>query len=239
VTVIKVLDAFCCEGVATLGIIKAFHNAGYEVHVTGVDIVSRFARRYRGDTFVTADAVDYIGNEGHKFDFRWTSPPCQRYTRGNAMNDTTGYPDLIGVTRDALHDTGKPYVIENVSDARPMLIDPIVLCGTMFGLSAIDTDGTPLEMRRHRLFETDYDAAPPSACAHGWFSTQVAGVYGGARKDKVEARTIRKGGYVPPDRQVKETLLGVPHNAYTLHGLNQSIPPRYAEHMVNEFLTGT
>jgi hypothetical protein len=48
-------------------------------------------------------------------------------------------------------------VIENVEGFRGDLRDPIMLCGSSFGL----------DVRRHRLFETNFPVmAPP--CAHGW-----------------------------------------------------------------------
>jgi hypothetical protein len=53
-------------------------------------------------------------------------------------------------------------------------------------------------------------------------------VYGGARKDKTEARKVRKGGYVPPDAEVQSRLLGgVPW--MTGKGRRECIPPAYAE----------
>lgn len=59
---------------------------------------------------------------------------------------------------------------------------------------------------------------------------QWAGVYGGARKDKVEARKVRKGGYVPGDAEIQSALLGgVPW--MTGKGRKECIPPVYAEHV--------
>lgn len=70
------------------------------------------------------------------------SPPCQSYstTKGLGAGD---HPRLIEPVRRALEWTGKPYIIENVVGAP--LIDPVLLCGTMFGLRTY----------RHRLFEAD------------------------------------------------------------------------------------
>jgi DNA (cytosine-5)-methyltransferase 1 len=47
--------------------------------------------------------------------------------------------------------TGLPYVIENVVGACDELRDPVMLCGTMFGL----------RLYRHRLFETNWPLTPP------------------------------------------------------------------------------
>lgn len=54
---------------------------------------------------------------------------------------------------------------------------------------------------------------------------QVAGAYGGARRDKHEARHVRKGGYVPKSLYVLRQLLGTPW--MTEEGCFLSIPPAY------------
>ena len=56
---------------------------------------------------------------------------------------------------------------------------------------------------------------------------QVAGAYGGARRDKWEARHIRGGGYVPKSLSVLQTLLGTPWMSEK--GCFLSIPPAYTE----------
>lgn len=62
---------------------------------------------------------------------------------------------------------------------------------------------------------------------------QCAGAYGGARRDKVEARTIRKGGYVPGTDVMRE-LLGTPWMSEK--GCQLSIPPAYTEHIGAQLL---
>jgi hypothetical protein len=76
------------------------------------------------------------------------------------------------------------------------MVDPVALCGCMFDLSTIDTDGIRIHLKRERLFETNWGLTAPQPCDHAgieWF----AGAYGGARRDKYEAKYVRKGGYVP------------------------------------------
>jgi DNA (cytosine-5)-methyltransferase 1 len=130
-------------------------------------------------------------------------------------------------------ETGKPWVIENVMGAKPELLSPFMLCGRMFYLTATDTDGTHLVLDRHRLFETSPGLTinPPVHYKHDT-SVQVAGVYGGARRDKVEARTVRKGGYVPADTGVLKTLIGA--EWMTIQGLFLSIPPAYTFYIAQE-----
>jgi DNA (cytosine-5)-methyltransferase 1 len=215
----RLLDLFCCEG----GAARGYMDAGWDV--TGVDLVGRFARRYPG-TFIHADALDYVRDHGHEYDAIHASPPCQAYSITRHGHDRR-HPELIEPTRLALAATGRPYVIENVVGAP--LHDPLMLCWSMFREpgSVLDLDGTPLRMERHRLFESNVPLAAPRACRHPR-DVQVAGSYGGARRDKVEARLIRKGGYVP-HRDVQADLLGI--DWMTQHGMHQSLPPVYTEHI--------
>jgi DNA (cytosine-5)-methyltransferase 1 len=219
----RLLDLFCCEGGAAMG----YHRAGWEVF--GVDTDGARLRHYPFPAH-KGDALEFLRDHGHLFDAVHASPPCQRYTRGNAARDTTGYPDLIGATRTLLLASGLPYIIENVADARPQLRDPMLLCGTMFGLRAVDNDGHPLRLERHRLFESNRALVAPGPCHHDP-SVTVAGSYGGARRqgDTPEARRHnarhgRKGGYVP-DKNVRQALLGI--DWMTERGLNECIPPAY------------
>jgi DNA (cytosine-5)-methyltransferase 1 len=74
------------------------------------------------------------------------SPPCQCFTvyGNNHRRMRRGHLDLISETRRRLADFHGPWVIENVPGAP--LRSPIQLCGTSF---------PPLEVRRHRLFESN------------------------------------------------------------------------------------
>jgi DNA (cytosine-5)-methyltransferase 1 len=135
VTQARILDLYCGPGGAGYG----YALAGFEV--LGVDIAAQPSYPYR---MIQADAltlpVDLSG-----FDAIHASPPCQHYAavtrwRGKAE----GHPDLVGPTRALLVASGLPWVMENVREAK--LQDPIVLCGSMFGL----------KVRRHRYFETNW-----------------------------------------------------------------------------------
>lgn len=122
--------------------------AGFEV--VGVDIDPQ--PRYPFE-FHQADAMDFVASHGHEFDAIHASPPCQAYSetlriRGN------DHPGLIPPTRRALKAAGAPWVIENVPGSP--LIDPIELCGAMFGLKTY----------RHRLFETSFHASAPPHPGH-------------------------------------------------------------------------
>ena len=215
---LKVLDLFCGQGGAGIG----YHQAGYAV--TGVD-VNPLHRRYYPYEFRQAHAIGYLLAHGREYDLIHASPPCQRYTAGT-RGSTKDYPDLIGPVRRALTEVGTPWIIENVEGAP--LCDPILLCGTMFGLVATtqrpDGHTQLLHLRRHRLFESSLALTPPKKCSH--LGRQVAGVYDGGRRDPVEARKVRQGGYTPSDLTILAHLMGTDWKG-TRQGLFEAIPPAY------------
>ncbi|MBP2581874.1 DNA (cytosine-5)-methyltransferase 1 [Streptomyces sp. PvR006] len=120
----RLLDAFCCQGGASAG----YAAAGFDV--TGIDLHPQPRYPYR---FIQGDAVEYIRNHGHEYDAIAGSPPCQGYSDAQVLQGRD-HPMLIAPTRDAMNATGRPWIIENVPGAAPHLIDPVVLCGAMFGL---------------------------------------------------------------------------------------------------------
>lgn len=227
-----VLDAFCGEGGAGYG----YSLAGDGTLVIGVDNDAARLARYPFPA-VLGDAIESILILGPLVDLQHGSPTCTGYSRGTAAipDRLDRYDRLIGVTRAAMQETGTPYVIENVADARPEMVGPVMLCWSMFHDpgSVIDTDGTPLTMRRHRLFETSFPIEAPRPCRHPR-GVQVAGAYGGARRDAWEARHVRRGGYVPASLDVLRALTGLPWA--TERGTFLSIPPAYTEHIGRQLI---
>jgi hypothetical protein len=240
---LSLLETHACQGLGTEG----YMRAGWRV--TAVDIAKRHQRYNPAIEYRIVDAVKAIQIEGPLHAATHASPPCQWYTRGNAprRGTETKWERSIPPVRETLQSTGRPYVIENVKDAVWDMVDPIMLCGCMFGLVAIDDDETLLHLRRPRLFElswepdvrlaehtievkgTKYVVRVPKTCLHR-ASQQVAGVYGGARRNKAEAKNIRKGGYVPPNKQVAKALMGLaPERKVTWEGLYEGLPPAYTE----------
>lgn len=137
----RALDLFCCAGGAGMGL----HRAGFEV--VGVDIEPQPNYPFE---FHQSDALTFdLGG----FDFIWASPPCQAHTLAQRIRKNT-HPDLIEPTRARLRAAGAPYCIENVPGAP--LIDPITLCGAMFGLRTY----------RHRLFEASFPLSAPNHPEH-------------------------------------------------------------------------
>lgn len=233
----KLLDLFSGEGGAAAGYIAA----GWDV--TGVDIQARVGPRYPGQ-FLGGDALAYLATHGHEYDAIHASPPCQGYSIATAGNPAARAKRkrLIAATRELLVVTGRPWVIENVEQARTQMHNPVLLCGRMFGLTADDTDGHPLVLDRHRLFESNIPLSAPPHPKHG--AEQVAGVYGGSRRsskpnatpadDRYAARHERHGGYVPRAKAVQQALLGI--DWMTVKGMQESIPPAYAEHIGRQLI---
>jgi DNA (cytosine-5)-methyltransferase 1 len=213
----RLLDLFCCAGGAGMG----YHRAGFEV--VGVDIEPQPHYPFE---FIQADALAYAASHADEFDVIHASPPCQVHS-ATANAHRVKHPDLLAPTRDLLRQLGRPYVIENVE--RAPLIDPVMLCGTMFGLRAADTDGVELQLQRHRLFETSFPVGmAPAPCAHD--STPVGGSYKGSRRRTPADRDQkRRGGYTPA-LSVRAELLGIDWmNMRNEHELAQAIPPAYTE----------
>jgi DNA (cytosine-5)-methyltransferase 1 len=200
-----------------------YHRAGFDV--VGVDLVDRSSRY--PFTFVQADAIEYVTEHGHLFDAIHASPPCQAYSITRHSHGRT-HPELVEPTRAALQETGLPYIIENVVGAP--LLNPITLCGASFGLTAVDTDGTKLVLKRHRLFESNLLLLPLECecLRYRDMGYQVGGVYGGGSADRRHAKVVRRGGYTPV-KAVRSSLIGA--DWMTLYGQAQSIPPAYTHYL--------
>jgi DNA (cytosine-5)-methyltransferase 1 len=237
----KMLDLYCCEG----GSWRGWTDAGFDT--LGIDTFEEYSqKRYPGASFkgdailalvrlLAGECLPFTHPDGTvewlgRADFiaASSSPPCQHAsagTRSIRKTEASKYPALINPTRWLLQQTGLPYVIENVRGAD--LINPVELCGCMFDLKAVDTDGITLHLQRPRRFESNFPITPPRDHDHAdhlW----VGGSYGGARRDKYEAKYIRKGGYVP-SIPVQRELLGI--DWMTQKGMYQSLPPAYTHHI--------
>lgn len=208
----RLLDLFCCAGGAGMG----YHRAGFDV--VGVDVKPQ--PRYPFE-FVQADVLALDSAWVASFDAIHASPPCQGYTAMRHAPGAKGAPRLIAEVRAMLRESGKPYVIENVEEARWAMAHPVTLCGTMFGLSA---EGH--ELRRHRLFESNILLRVPD-CQHA--DAPVIGVYGGhARRRSAKhggrgTRDVWAGGH----KGAAAEAMGM--DWATLAEMSEAIPPAYTE----------
>lgn len=117
------------------------------------------------------------------------------------------HPDLVIPIRERLIASGVPYVIENVPGAP--LIDPVTLCGSMFGLG----------VRRHRIFETSFPVLQP-VCQHA-AQGHVIGVYGHA------GGTSKRDGLTFSGTAAWREAMGI--EWMTGDELAEAIPPAYSE----------
>lgn len=146
-------DLCCGEG----GVSTAALSLGWRV--IGVDIIPQ--PNYPGE-FILADALQppLIPLA----DLVWVSPPCQGYSRLSAPLPHTVQPNLVNPLREVAQSLGRHYVIENVSTCHD-LINPIRLCGFMFGLPLI----------RHRLFESSFLLPQPQHVKHSKHFFSIVG----------------------------------------------------------------
>lgn len=206
------LDLFCGGGGASVG----YHQAGFDV--IGVDIAP--SPRYPFPC-VQADALEFLSwARLERFALIHASPPCQRYSQFSRNIGTAHrHPDLIAATRQALQQTGIPYVIENVPGAP--LLNPIRLCGSMFSLQS-----SGMGLRRHRLFECSSLFALVPACDHR--EALSIGVYG---RGTPQWHRQKLGRNV----STKEWAEAMGISWMTRDELAQAIPPAYC-HFIGERL---
>jgi len=199
----KLLDLFCGAGGAAMG----YHKAGFEV--VGVDI---HPQPHYPFEFHQADALEFPLKG---FDVIHASPPCQAYSSLKHMWNAKKHVDFLPATRARLVASRLPYIIENVRGAP--LINPMVLCGTMFGLQTADGDA---ELWRHRLFESNMGLTVDLECNHRKLK-KVIGVYGSSGGKSVRGGT--QGFSVKKRREA----MGIDW----MNGaeLSQAIPPAYTE----------
>jgi DNA (cytosine-5)-methyltransferase 1 len=210
----RLLDLFCGAGGAAMG----YHRAGFEV--VGVDI--RPQPNYPFE-FCLADALDDFGRDlarRGRWDAIHASPPCQLFSAYQRANKRQGeHLNLIPETRRLLRETGLPYIIENVPGAP--LEEPVTVCGVSVGL----------EVRRHRLFESNVDLmVPPCACG-GW---QAARHQAASNREPNSRRTVAIGEWDVPEG-VQQRAMGI--EWMTVSELSQAIPPAYTEMLGSQLIT--
>lgn len=206
----RLLDLFSCAGGAGEG----YNRAGFDVEGFDIDPQPNYPHKFTQGDALALDPDDIAA----RYDAVHASPPCQfatayRRRKGVAVDAI----NLIPATRALLAATGLPYVIENVEQARPHLNGPVRLCGSSFGL----------DVRRHRLFETNWPlTAPP--CEHGWQTPR----FPPATNRTNLRRTVEVGAWrcahLAPDAMGIQWM--------TNAEISQAIPPAYTEHIGRQML---
>lgn len=188
-----------------------YHTAGFEV--VGVDIDPQ--PRYPFE-FIQADVLGLGLDFIRSFDAVHASPPCQSYSdlaKRNGNGDK--WPRLVEPVRAMLKRSGLPYVIENVEGAP--LIDPIVLCGTMF---------KGLRVLRHRLFEVNFPVSTPPHGKHPKVHTfDKRKAHFGSTDEWTDFVQVTGGG---------NCTIGAARDAMgidwmTKNEINEAIPPAYTK----------
>lgn len=214
----RLLDLFAGAQGAGVG----YARAGFDV--TAVDIETHVCHPEVSE-FVTADALDVLRDVDYlrTFDVIHASPPCQAYSSTAGRWQGREHPRLIEPVRDLLVAAGVPYVIENVPGAP--LRNPLVLCGSMFGLGATCFDGQYRQLRRHRMFESSVYVMAPGTCSH---APLTGGVYG----DGGGGPMTRGWKFCMPTRVTRATseasvAMGI--DWMFRCDISQAIPPAYSK----------
>lgn len=207
---LKILDLFCCAGGAGMG----YSQAGFDV--VGIDIEPQPKYPF---TFVQSDAIAYLKANWQKFDAIHASPPCQGYSHLTPKDHKHKHEKLIDVLRTELIKIGLPYIIENVAGARHELVNPTMLCGSMFGLRT----------QRHRFFETSFELKAPSKCDHSEIPLLVTTASKASREKRFAL------GMVP--KTVKNAPLAYGIDWMDFKGLKEAIPPAYTKFIGEQLRT--
>jgi len=217
----KLLDLFCCAGGASMG----YHRAGFEV--TGVDIKDQPSYPFK---FIKGDVIEILKDKDflNSFDVIHASPPCQGYS--NATKPDSIYvhysqgkdtPKLIEPVRNALINTGKYYIIENVAGAKEYLIEPFRLTGYMFNM--------PIE--RTRYFECNFPVAELKNITKRGYSKKYAEENGIDYRDMSVTGKSRRKGSIDVWRKVMD--MHWPKRGWEL---TEAIPPAYTKYIGEQLL---
>ena len=209
----RVLDLFCGAGGAAMG----YARAGFDV--MGVDISPQDNYPF---IFMLGDALGALEPQSlYGIDAIHASPPCQRHSDLQKQSKRE-YEDFIPRIRAALMRTGLPYIIENVEGAP--LIDPIVLCGTMF---------PGLRVLRHRLFESNVAFSVPPHPPHPLVFTHDKRKAHYGKLDQATAFVQVTGGGNATLAN-KRAAMGI--DWMNGREVNEAIPPAYTEFIGRQLL---
>jgi DNA (cytosine-5)-methyltransferase 1 len=203
-----------------------YAQAGFDVTV--IDIIKK--RDYpfnqiKADCLEIVKDLDFL----RTFDLIHASPPCQANTiTGNlAIAQGRNKSKVCHITpiRAALVASGVPYVIENVAGAP--LLDPLILCGSMFGL----------KVKRHRLFESNLPLSLKLLkCNHKVNNWNIGhkgkpkpiGIYG-TMNDRIPS-----GGWTATSIEEAREAMGI--DWLNWRDLTQALPPAYTKFLGSQVM---
>lgn len=199
-----------------------YARAGFRV--VGVDLAEQPNYPFE---FHQADALTLDWDWVMSFDAIHASPPCQSYSDLAKRNgNADSWPRLIEPVREMLNNTGKPWIIENVEGAP--LIDPILLCGTMF---------PSLRVIRHRLFESNIELVAPAHLSRKQhplvFTHDKRKPHYGKLNQDVSFVQVTGGGNCSMANA--QHAMGIDWMTKKVE-LNEAIPPAYTEFLGNQLL---
>lgn len=197
-----------------------YFRAGFDVVGVDIDPQPNYPFEFHQHDALTLD-WDWVLS----FDAIHASPPCQSYSDLAKRNkNADDWPRLVEPVREMLQETGKPWIIENVEGAP--LIDPIVLCGTMF---------PPLRVLRHRLFESNIKLrAPKHVDKHPLVFTYDKRKSHYGKLDQDYSFVQVTGGGNCTMKNAREAM-GIDWMRTKVE-LNESIPPAYTEYLGTQLL---
>jgi len=213
----RLLDLFCGAGGAAMG----YHLAGFKV--VGVDIKPQ---KHYPFEFHCADAFAFLEKHGHEFDVIHASPPCQAYSAVTpAKHREKCSFSTLPMIRQMMIEFQKPFVLENVPGSEHLMLSPICLCGSMFGL----------RVWRHRFFEIRPEAPLLiPQCQHMGSPIDVSGT-GGRR---INRRPDDHGGNTNKPRNLAEAKAAIGIDWMTRYEISQAVPPLYTEWIGKRLLEG-
>jgi DNA (cytosine-5)-methyltransferase 1 len=208
--IMRLLDLFCAAGGGAMG----YHLAGFD-EIVGVD---KDSQEHYPFEFVQSEALSYLAEHAHEFDAVHASPPCQWVSQAVKIKNRVNITNQIPATRQALLETGLPYIIENIPRAIDHMISPVSLCGSAFGLP----------IRRHRLFESNVWLWGVQ-CSHKEYPRQYPPAWN--RTGLLRVLSL-SGGFTKGATTLQEhaDALGITWEM-TMRELSRVIPPAYTEHL--------
>src|SRR6201999_1333472 len=167
-------------------------------------------------SFEQGDAFEWLTRDLSMFDLIWASPKCQGHSVLTPTEHKKNHEIQLPRVLNLLRAQPIPYIVENVEGAQQHMPNPVMLCGSMFGL----------DVWRHRWFELSNAAfflLPP--CDHSFAPVLISG-------------SPRRGGNrTEPSTARRRTALETPWMTRT--GMDQAIPPAYAKFLAEQISVPT